>query len=79
YQSPAAGLAATAADGIFIVQSADAYTIYTVWNNQAGAAVNNGKKAMSSQAVQTARDSTNEAAQAAENAADISTASTAGF
>ncbi|MFA0929825.1 right-handed parallel beta-helix repeat-containing protein [Pseudomonas syringae pv. tagetis] len=79
YQSPAAGLAATAADGIFLVQSADADTIYTVWKNQAGAAVNTGKKAMSSQAVQTALDASNEAAQAAENAADIATARTAGF
>lgn len=79
FQSPAAGLAATANGGIFLVQSADADTIYTVWQNQAGAAVNTGKTAMSSQAVQDALTESNEAAQAAEDAADVATARTAGF
>jgi hypothetical protein len=79
YQSPAAGLAATADGGIFLVQSADADTIYTVWKNQAGSAVNTGKTAMSSQAIQDALTASNEAAQAAEDAADVATARTAGF
>lgn len=79
YQTPAAGLAATADGGIFLVQSADANTIYTVWQNQAGAAVNTGKTAMSSQAIEEALTASNEAAQAAEDAADIATSRTAGF
>jgi hypothetical protein len=79
YQTPAAGLAATADGGIFLVQSADANTIYTVWQNQAGAAVNTGKTAMSSQAIEDALTASNEAAQAAEDAADVATSRTAGF
>lgn len=79
YQTPAAGLAATADGGIFLVQSSDADTIYTVWKNQAGTAVNTGKTAMSSQAVQDALNASNEAAQAAEDAADVATNRTAGF
>jgi hypothetical protein len=79
YQSAAAGLAATADGGIYLVQSADADEIYTVWKNQGGAAVNTGKTAMSSQAVQAALDASNEAAQAAEDAADIATARTLGL
>lgn len=79
YQTAAAGLAATADGGIFLVQSSDADTIYTVWKNQAGAAVNTGKTAMSSQAIQDALTASNEAAQAAEDAADVATARTAGF
>ncbi|SEP57017.1 hypothetical protein SAMN03159444_00078 [Pseudomonas sp. NFACC02] len=79
YQTPAAGLAATADGGIFLVQSSDTDTIYTVWKNQAGAAVNTGKTAMSSQAVQDALTASNEAAQAAEDAADVATNRTAGF
>jgi hypothetical protein len=79
YQTPAAGLAATADGGIFLVQSSDADTIYTVWKNQAGTAVNTGKTAMSSQAVQDALTASNEAAQAAEDAADVATNRTAGF
>ena len=79
YQSAAAGLAATAAGGIYLVQSSDADEIYTVWKNEAGAAVNTGKTAMSSQAVQDALTASNEAAQAAEDAADVATNRTAGF
>ena len=79
YQSAAAGLAATADGGIYLVQSADADEIYTVWKNEAGAAVNTGKTAMSSQAIQDALTASNEAAQAAEDAADVATNRTAGF
>ena len=79
YQSAAAGLAATADGGIYLVQSSDADEIYTVWKNEAGAAVNTGKTAMSSQAIQDALTASNEAAQAAEDAADVATNRTAGF
>jgi hypothetical protein len=79
YQTAAAGLAATADGGIFLVQSSDADTIYTVWKNQAGAAINTGKTAMSSQAIEEALTASNEAAQAAEDAADVATSRTAAF
>jgi len=79
YPSVAAGLAATADQEIFLVQSDDANEIYTVWKNNAGSAVNTGKSAMSSEAIQQALDASNEAAQAAEEAADTATARTAGF
>lgn len=79
YPSVAAGLAATADQEIFLVQSDDANEIYTVWKNEAGTAVNTGKSAMSSEAIQQALDASNEAAQAAEEAADTATARTAGF
>lgn len=79
YQSAAAGLAATADGGIFLIQSSNADEIYTVWKNQGGAAVNTGKTAMSSQAIQDALSASNEAALAAENAADVATNRTAGF
>lgn len=79
YPSVAAGLAATADQGIFLVQSNDADEIYTVWQNQGGTAVNTGKKALSATAIQTALDASNEAAQAAENAADVATSRTARY
>lgn len=79
YPTVAAGLAATADQGIFLVQSNDADEIYTVWQNQAGTAVNTGKTALSATAIQTALDASNQAAQAAEQAADNATARTAGF
>lgn len=79
YPTAAAGLAATSDGGIFLVQSSQADEIYTVWKNQAGAAVNTGKTAMSSQAIQDALTASGEAAQAAEDAADVATNRTAGF
>lgn len=79
YPTVADGLAATADQEIFLVQSNDANEIYTVWKNEAGTAVNTGKSAMSSEAIQQALDASNEAAQAAEDAADIAAARTAGF
>ncbi|MHA7114618.1 SGNH/GDSL hydrolase family protein [Pseudomonas promysalinigenes] len=79
YPTVAAGLAATADQEIFLVQSDDANEIYTVWKNEAGTAVNTGKSALSSEAIQQALDASNEAAQAAEEAADTATARTAGF
>lgn len=79
YPTVAAGLAATADQGIFLVQSNDADEIYAVWQNQSGTAVNTGKTALSATAIQTALDASNQAAQAAEQAADDATARTAGF
>lgn len=79
YPSVAAGLAATADQGIFLVQSNDADEIYTVWQNQGGTAVNTGKTALSATAIQTALDASNEAASAAEEAAEVATIRTAGF
>ncbi|WP_060476737.1 tail fiber domain-containing protein [Pseudomonas monteilii] len=79
YPSVAAGLAATADQGIFLVQSNDADEIYTVWQNQGGTAVNTGKTALSATAIQTALDASNEAARAAEDAADVATARTARY
>ena len=79
FQTAAAGLAATADGGIFLVQSSAADEIYTVWKNEAGAAVNTGKSAMSSQAIEAALAASSEAAQAAEEAADVATLRTAGF
>ncbi|MBA6142356.1 hypothetical protein H4B97_07705 [Pseudomonas juntendi] len=79
YPSVAAGLAATADQGIFLVQSNDADEIYAVWQNQGGTAVNTGKTALSATAIQTALDASNEAAQAAEDAAEVATNRTAGF
>ncbi|QNG09620.1 hypothetical protein [Pseudomonas putida] len=77
YPTVAAGLAATADQGIFLVQSSDADEIYTVWKNESGTAVNTGKTALSATAIQTALDATNQAAQAAEDAADVATERTA--
>lgn len=79
YPTVAAGLAATADQGIFLVQSNDADEIYTVWQNQAGAAVNTGKTALSATAIQTALDASNQAAQAAESAADVAIERTARY
>ncbi|WP_054913931.1 hypothetical protein [Pseudomonas sp. NBRC 111127] len=79
YPNVSAGLAETADQGIFLVQSNDADEIYAVWQNQGGTAVNTGKTALSATAIQAALDASNEAAQAAEDAADVATARTAGF
>lgn len=79
YPTVSAGLAASADQEIFLVQSNDADEIYAVWKNQAGTAVNTGKTALSATAIQTALDASNEAAQAAEDAADVATTRTAGF
>lgn len=79
YPTVAAGLTATVDQEIFLVQSDDENEIYTVWKNDAGSAVSTGKTALSATAIQTALDASNEAAQAAEEAADIATSRTAGF
>lgn len=79
YPTVAAGLAATPDQSIFLVQSNDADGIYTVWKNESGTAVNTGKTALSATAIQTALDASNEAAQAAENAADVAIERTARY
>ncbi|MBH3383901.1 tail fiber domain-containing protein [Pseudomonas juntendi] len=79
YPSVAAGLAASADQEIFLVQSDDANEIYTVWKNESGVAFDTGKTALSATAIQTALDSSAQAAQAAEEAADVATARTSGF
>lgn len=79
YPTVAAGLAATPDQSIFLVQSNDADEIYAVWKNESGTAVNTGKTALSATAIQTALDASNEAAQAAEDAADTAIARTARY
>lgn len=79
YPTAAAGLAATPDQSIFLVQSNDADEIYTVWKNESGTAVNTGKTALSATAIQTALDASNEAAQAAEDAADVAITRTARY
>ncbi|WJM55985.1 tail fiber domain-containing protein [Pseudomonas asiatica] len=79
YATVAAGLAATADQGIFLVQSNDADEIYTVWQNQGGTAVNTGKTALSATAIQAALEASSEAAQAAEDAADVAIKRTARY
>lgn len=74
YPTVAAGLAATAEGGMFLVASADTDEIYEVWRKVSGAAVDTGKRALSSQAaedaVTAAQASAEAAAAAAGNAAE---------
>lgn len=74
YPTVAAGLAATAEGGMFLVASGDSDEIYEVWRKVSGAAVDTGKRALSSQAaedaVTAAQASAEAAAAAAGNAAE---------
>lgn len=79
YPTTAAGIAATTSGAIFLVQSASANEIYAVYSNNSGTAVDTGKRALSSAAVQSATDSATAAAAAAQNAANTATARVAGF
>ncbi|NWD58235.1 hypothetical protein HX878_26325 [Pseudomonas veronii] len=54
YPTVAAGLAATAEGGMFLVASADGDEIYQVWKKVSGAAVDTGKRTLSSQAIEDA-------------------------
>lgn len=54
YPTVAAGQAATAEGGMFLVASEDSDEIYEVWKKVSGAAVDTGKRALSSQAAQDA-------------------------
>ncbi|MBW9244081.1 hypothetical protein [Pseudomonas paracarnis] len=68
YPTVAAGLAATAEGGMFLVASDEEGEIYTVWRKVGGSAVDTGKRALSSQAVE-------DAMEAAEASADSAQAS----
>ncbi|GAA0259170.1 hypothetical protein [Pseudomonas rhodesiae] len=81
YPTVAAGLAATAEGAIFLVASSEDDEIYAVWKKVGGVAVDTGKRSLSSQAVEEAReaaqasavasaDSAIEAQSAASNAAE---------
>lgn len=74
YTTVSAGLAATAEGGMFLVASGDSDEIYEVWRKVSGAAVDTGKRALSSQAaedaVTAAQASAEAAAAAAGNAAE---------
>lgn len=79
YSTTAAGIAATTNGAIFLVRSADPDEIYAVYSNTAGVAVDTGKRALSSQAVEDAMLAATEAADAAQESADLSTERTARF
>lgn len=79
YPTTAAGIAATANGAVFLVVSNEAGEIYAVYTNSAGVAVDTGKRALSSQAVEDAMQAATEAADAAQEAADLSTERTARF
>ncbi|WP_282376323.1 hypothetical protein [Pseudomonas sp. PS01302] len=79
YPTTAAGIAATANGAVFLVVSNEADEIYAVYTNTAGVAVDTGKRALSSQAVEDAMQAATEAADAAQEAADLSTERTARF
>lgn len=79
YPTTAAGIAATTDGAVFLVVSNQADEIYAVYTNTAGVAVDTGKRALSSQAVQDAMQAATEAAEAAQDAADLSTQRTARF
>lgn len=79
YPTTAAGIAATTDGVVFLVVSNQADEIYAVYTNTAGVAVDTGKRALSSQAVQDAMQAATEAAEAAQDAADLSTQRTARF
>ena len=54
YQTTAAGLAATAEGGMFLVASTDEDEIYVVWRKVSGVAVDTGKRALSAPAIEAA-------------------------
>ncbi|WP_434706646.1 right-handed parallel beta-helix repeat-containing protein [Pseudomonas sp. D4-18] len=71
YPTVADGLAATAEGGMFLVASADDDEIYEVWRKTGGVAVDTGKRALSSQAIE---DATTSAEASASSAADSAAA-----
>lgn len=79
YQTVQEGLSSTTDGGIFLVQSSEEDEIYAVWMNEGGTAVNTGKTALSATAIQTALDASGEAAQSAEEAADVAITRTARY
>lgn len=79
YPTTAAGIAATTNGAIFLVASSDADEIYAVYSNNAGTAVDTGKRAISGSAVTAAVNTATTAAANAQTAADTATARVAGF
>ena len=76
YPTVAAGLAATAEGGMFLVASTDGDEIYQVWKKVAGAAVDTGKRTLSSQAIEdalVAADASADAAAASAVAGSVTT------
>jgi len=64
YPDVTEGLAATEEGGMFLVQSAEDDEIYVVWRKVGGAAVDTGKRALSSQAAENAVDAAQASAEA---------------
>jgi hypothetical protein len=79
YATTAAGIAATANGAIFLVRSNATTEIYAVYSNNNGTAVDTGKRALSSQAVQDATTAASNAAASAQSAANTATARVAGL
>lgn len=79
YPTVAAGSAAVSDGAIFLVKSSEVDEIYSVWQKSGSSAVDTGKRALSSQAVEDAMRAATEASDAAQDAADIATARTARF
>ena len=81
YPTTAAGIEATTSGAIFLVASAEDDEIYAVWQNVSGSAVDTGKRALSSQAIQDAMQiaaaSAAASAASATNSADSALASQA--
>lgn len=69
YPSVAAGLAATSEGGMFLVISDQADEIYVVWKKVSGAAVDTGKRTLSSQAIEDAMISADASADLAADSA----------
>lgn len=69
YPDVTEGLAATEEGGMFLVQSAEDDEIYVVWRKVAGIAVDTGKRALSSQAIETAADAAQASATASADSA----------
>ncbi|WP_044274806.1 hypothetical protein [Pseudomonas fluorescens] len=75
YPTVSSGLAGTPEGGLFLVESDEDEEIYKVWRKVSGAAVDTGKRALSSQAAQSAVDSAQSSAEAsAESAANAQSA-----
>lgn len=79
YPTTAAGIASTVNGEIFLVASSDADEIYEVWKNNAGVALDTGKRAISASAVIAATDAAQASADSAQTAAEEATAKVAPF
>ena len=79
YPTTAAGISATTNGAIFLVASIESDEIYAVWQNNSGVAVDTGKRALSSQAIEDAMQSAIDSADAAQESADSAVSRTARF